>query len=835
MDLSFSESDSLLLDRDWQLARTSPDSVRIPAELVTNVLTWHPVIVPGTVAQVVLDGDFITPSAQFDLDDFDWWYQCDFSVADLNSSSPFFIYFGGLATLAQVWLNDELILHSKNMFLPQRVSVGDKLQLANKLVICFRSVTQELKPKRARPRWKTNLVKHQQLRWLRTTLLGRIPGWSPSVAPVGPWRSISIQRSAAVDLLTAQIGTILSAENKVSARFTLAEFPFAKADLIIGDQSFPLAVMNTADGVQLQGEANIPLSQCWWPHTHGKPVLLPCKLQFEIENRTSEIDLGLRGFKHLDVDRSDNQLSFLINGEKVFCRGACWTIANIHSLDGDESSLRNSLTLARDAGINMLRIGATMIYESDTFYRLCDELGIMVWQDFMFANMDYPIEEDDFFQNVVAEAQAQISRLARYACVTVYCGNSEVQQQAAMMGQPRESWSNSFFDTELKTLCARLHQDVVYFPSTPCEGILPFNVGTGLSHYYGVGAYKRPLNDAIVAAVKFTPETLGFSHIPEPGTIDKIFNGALLATHHPKWKQRVPRDSAAGWDFEDIRDYYLALLFNEDAVTLRSHNPERYLELSRVVTGEVIQRVFAIWRSEQHPCQGALIWFYKDLWPGAGWGILDSDNQPKAAYFAVKRAAKNVAAYFLDRGLDGLQLSLINETAVERELRLQLQAFKSGHIQTLNAARELRLSSRSTCSLDVDGIIGHFSDLTYSYRFGPRQHDVVVARLCDGRTGELIHEDFYFPVNYVTAPTRNDGVIVEIIAGANGATALKITSPRFLQYVRLDLKSHAPEDNYFHLSPDYSRVINLHSTTKIPQPVRGYIEAVNLLEPIKVG
>jgi hypothetical protein len=95
--------------------------------------------------------------------------------------------------------------------------------------------------------------------------------------------------------------------------------------------------------------------------------------------------------------------------------------------------------LARDAGMNMLRIGGTMIYESDAFYRLCDELGILVWQDFMFANMDYPVEDAAFAENITMEAKQQLDRLAQHPCVGVYCGNSEIEQQAAML-----EWRVSF-------------------------------------------------------------------------------------------------------------------------------------------------------------------------------------------------------------------------------------------------------------------------------------------------------------------------------------------------------------------------------------------------------
>ena len=117
-------------------------------------------------------------------------------------------------------------------------------------------------------------------------------------------------------------------------------------------------------------------------------------------------------------------------------------------------SLRRDLQLARDAGVNMLRVGGTMTYESELFYRLCDELGILVWQDFPFANMDYPFEDDAFRANVEAEVTEQTARIASHPSLAVFCGNSEIEQQIAMLGMPREAWELPWFTERLPALCA---------------------------------------------------------------------------------------------------------------------------------------------------------------------------------------------------------------------------------------------------------------------------------------------------------------------------------------------------------------------------------------------
>lgn len=821
----------IALKDDWQLARTPAGAISNPAELLSQVLPWQSACVPGTVAQVLLKDT----EQQLDLDADDWWYRCHFSYVPAEKKSPV-LQFAGLATIAQVWLNGELILQSRNMFMPHQIDVARYLEPANELVICFRALAQELGQKRPRPRWKTNLVNQQQLRWVRTTLLGHIPGWCPPITPVGPWRCIRLIHKADVELTESRIQQLVSDSGRFTARFEVrlaAGQRISRATLFVEDQSVPLQILQQGDMTTLNGEGIIDASQLWWPHTHGTPQLLSCRLELTVDEQQYIWPLGERGFRRQRLLSDPSQLALQVNDEIIFCRGACWTVADIYGLDGSRESLRRSLTLARDAGINMLRIGGTMIYESDNFYQLCDELGILVWQDFMFANMDYPIDDPDFLQQITAEVQVQLQRLARFTCISIYCGSSEVQQQAAMMGAPRDCWSNHFFDSDLPELCGRYHAGAIYFPSTPCGGALPFTINEGLTHYYGVGAYKRPLTDAALAPVKFTPEALGFSHVPEPATVDKIFKGGAFAAHHPAWKARVPRDASAGWDFEDIRDHYLAALFQQDPVTLRSHDPQRYLELSRVVTGEIIQRVFAVWRSAAHPCQGALLWFYKDLLPGAGWGMLDSDNQPKAVYYAFKRAAKPVGAYCVDRGLDGLYISVINETADELPVTLELSGYKSGYIETVKASRELVLASRSTTTVCADEMLGYFADLTYSYRFGPQQHDVIRVQLrTDGE--QWLHEDFYFPGGYAVQTQKVEGITVEVITREDGEPALTIFTPHFLQSVRLELKSYEAEDNYFHMAPNSQRVIRLRPLAGASSAVKGYLEALNLPEPIRV-
>ncbi len=816
----------------WKLARVAAGACTTPGQLHGTPARWHDAVVPGTVA-ASLAHDLGSPG-DFDADD--WWYRLEFSGDDLpllweRAGKRIMLRFEGLATLAQVWLNGQPILDSRNMFRSHRVDVTDHLREENVLAIRFESLQARLALKRARPRWKTALVAQQNLRWIRTTLLGRIPGWTPPIAPVGPWGAIALERIAQVEVSSlAVIATAHEGTGHLGLRGTVSVVERHRLDearLRLGEQTYPVAI----HGTSLDAALTLPGVALWWPHTHGTPHLVPWQLELRVDGDWIRADGGSVGFREITLDGRDGQVRFLVNAVPVFCRGACWTPVDFINLHADPARLRGALEQARDAGVNMLRVGGTMVYESDDFYRLCDELGILVWQDFMFANMDYPFGDEAFRAEAGAEVRQQLARFQRHACIAAYCGGSEVAQQAAMMGLPASQWCHAFFTEELPRHCAELHPGIPYFPSTPWGGALPFHIATGVSHYYGVGAYRRPLADVKTARVKFAAECLGFSNVPDARTMALVLDGATPPPHHPRWKARVPRDNGAGYDFEDVRDHYLRELFGADPVALRSQDLERYYAVSRVVSGEVMNRMFAEWRASASGCGGALVWFQRDLWPGAGWGLVDSTGLPKAAWWYLKRAWAAQAVRITDEGLDGLALHVINERATPLAAVVELEMYKGGRSIGPAASTALTLGARGAATLQGDALLGYFSDSTHAYRFGPPKNDVVAVRLRDAGSGAVLSEDFHFPTG-MDLPMQAAGAL-EATARALGDGTIEVVfrSAVFLQAVALSCDGFAPDDNYFHLAPGREKriVFRPEAGTSVKN-FKAHIESLNLAE-----
>lgn len=830
------------LDTGWELASSPAGTVATPNALDGATLSWRPATVPGTVASTLRASAELDLELAPDFDATDWWYRARFSRDDkaLNTGAREVLCLDGLATLADVWLNGTLVLSSENMFVGHEVDVTLLLAEDNVVAIRFRSLRSALQGRRPRPRWRTKLVEHQQLRWYRTTLLGRMPGWSPPVRAVGPWRGVRIERRELVEVIGGDVLPHASARgggDLVNVSIALASRGGATirgVELIVGRWRGALALSSgDAGATRVSGSLACPGAQRWWPHTHGSPATYDARLVVSTDRGDVTVTLGALAFREVRLDTSANGFALDVNGEPIFCRGACWTTPDIASLGGSEDTYRQWLTLARDAGMNMIRIGGTMVYEADCFYDLCDELGIMVWQDFMFASMDYPAADAAFAAAVRGEAEAVIARLRRHPCVVLYCGNSEVEQQAAMLGLEPSMWSNAIFREVLPSACAAGSPDVPYWPASPGGGALPFHADAGVSHYYGVGAYLRPLDDARRSNVRFTSECLGFSNVPEPDAVDALLPNGEAPFHHPRWKVRVPRDHGVGWDFEDVRDHYLQSLFGVDPMRLRYADRDRYLALSRVVTGEVMARTIGEWRRADSTCRGALLWFLQDLWLGAGWGIVDSTGRPKAAYYAVKRAMQPLAATITDEGANGLRLSVANDLARAFDGEVAVSLVRGASTVVATARAPITIPVRGHATVEFDALLGRFHDTAYAYRFGPPGHDVAVASLLTG-DGTAAAEAFYFPAGLPSAIADETSLTVEARPAHAGTIEIAIAADRFVQSLYLDCGDYRPDDNYFHMAPGSRRTI-VARASRADATFNGFAQPLNARDGVRIA
>jgi beta-mannosidase len=795
----------------WEAAATAPGRCATPAELGGAGLEWIPATVPGTAAGAVgADGR--------DFDAEDWWFRCRFAADEGSAETE--LRLGGIATVAEVYLNGELVLESESMFAAHRVDLAGRLGAENELVIACRALAPLL-ARRRRPsaRWRTRVVNAGNLRWYRTMMFGRSPGFAPGPAPVGPWRPVSL---AAPDPLGS-----LQVRARVVGNDGIVTLTMPPAAGALPDRC-EARIGDVRAALRAETELIVPDAALWWPHTHGDPVLHDLKVVRDGET------LGRRrvGFRALgwaqDIPRDG--LDLQVNGVPVWARGAVWTPADLVSMAPSPETLRALLERVRDAGMNMLRVVGTGAYEPPAFFDLCDELGILVWQDLMFGNLDYPVSDPAFREGVLREAAEVVEAVAGRPSLAVVCGNNEVEQQPAMMGLEPELGRDSLWDEELAGLVDASGAGCAYVRSTPCGGALPFHANAGVTHYFGVSGYFEPPAAARRADVRFASECLAFANVPDEVTVP---------VHHPDWKAGVPRDAGtgwdlgAGWDFDDVRDWYLRFLYGVDPVALRRSDLMRYLELSRHASGEVMAEVMGDWRRDASPCRGALVLQLKDMRDGAGLGVLDHRGAPKVAYHYLRRALAPVAVWMTDEEVNGVDVHVANDRPDELAARLRVALYRDGAARVAEAETEVSLTGHETRRFSVEQLVGTFVDAAWAYRFGPPAQDAIVATLHDGGGrnadgdghGEVLSRAFFFPAGRPTE--RRAAAELGLRVSASGDT-LRFETERLVYGLRISAPGFTPSDDAFCVEPGSGRTVALRRDDPDARADKASVTALNL-------
>jgi beta-mannosidase len=785
----------------WRMAFTAPGACATPAD-AAGLTDWIDAVVPGTAAEALELAGGWRRDAPEPLHDRDVWYRLDVTPRGRGV-----LRFEGLATISEVWLGETPVLTSRSMFEAQEAEASLD---GGALWICFRALGPELAARGPRARWRPRMIEPQGLRLVRTTLLGHMPGWCPPIDIVGPWRPVRFIPAGAIRPTDLRVQADWGDGARLEVELTLPGLSSPPV-LTCAGASAPM----TAIGPDRYGGRLSPaVAETWWPHTHGPQPLYTMTLRSE----DREVELGRTGFRRIEIDRGADGRGFgvRVNGEPVFCRGACWITPDLVHPAGARADYEPTLRLAREAGFNMIRVTGVGLYESRAFFDLCDELGLLVWQDFMFANFDYPASEPAFAAAVEREARSVLGGTQGSPSLAVLCGGSEVTQQAVMMGLPPLGWP--LFDEVLAQEAARLRPDAPYLPNTPWGGLLPFTASEGVTHYYGVGAYERPLEDARRAEVRFASECLALANVPQPETLAAHLPAP--PSHDPRWKARVPRDRGASWDFEDVRDHYLARLFERDPHRQRREDPALYLDLSRMVSGELMTAVFSEWRRGRSPCAGGLVWTLRDLEIGGGWGLIDATGEPKPAWYALKRLLQPVAVALTDEGVNGIAIHLFNDLSTEVKGELRLRAFDDG-APVLEASRPITVGPRSAMEVAAFDLIGRFYDISYAYRFGPRPHAVVLAELLV--EGAVVAEAIQFQDPQAGLAPH---AVEARLEGEPGAWRLVLSSARLLRYVHIADPRYRPSDDGFTLAPGASRIVGLEPRDGGQVAPRGEIRTV---------
>jgi len=824
--------DDLLTGATWACASSPPGTRSGPDDLEGEGLRWMPAEVPGTAASA-LQAVGASEARPDRLDGQDWWYRTRFAGPAGPDAGGWVLRLEGLATLADVWLNGRHLLHSESMFTSHRLPVG-ALGSGNELCIRFAALNPVLEQRRPRPRWKVRGLSSQNLRWFRTTLLGRQAGWAAIPAPVGPWRPVSLRAAAPVEVVSSRVAATCPAQSAgpgpgpgavtvdvtVTGALVGPDGRPPEAEIRVAGRAAPLDVAVEDGAVVVSGEIHVDGVERWWPHTHGDQPLYPVSVVVD----GAVLDVGEVGFRTIESDRADGGFQLSVNGVPIFCRGACWYPIDPVGYRPTDDEITSSVDLARAAGMNLLRIPGGTVYEEDRFFRACDRAGILVWQDMMLGSLDPP-DDQQFLDAMVDEATDQLDRSTRHPSLAVVCGAQELEQQPAMLGLERERWRSPIIHDVLPALLAHRYPGLPYVSSSPSGGDLPFQVDAGVAHYYAVGIYQFPLSDLRRAEPRFVSEGLSFSIPPEQATLDEQVGGDLSTNLESEWKRAVHRDAGSWFDLEAVRDYYAGTLFEVDMAAMWRNDHERALDLGRAAVTEICTAAVAEWRRPGSPCAGLVVAALRDLRAGPGWGLIDRSGRPKAPWYAMRRSLTRVAVLLTDEGVNGLDVHLVNDTADAIDGTVVLALHTATH-QVEQVSHGVAVPARGGVVVRADALFDGFRDLTYAYGFGPRAYDLVTADLVD-RTGAVVARADFLPAGPVRERDPDVGLQVELASADGGAWHLSVSSRRFAQYVSVDVPGYVPDDSWFHLAPGTSRTVRLVPESGTTSPPRGRVQALN--------
>ena len=479
---------------------------------------------------------------------------------------------------------------------------------------------------------------------------------------------------------------------------------------------------------------------------------------------------------------------FEVNGTPIFCGGANWIPDDNFLPRITPERYRTRLTQARDANMVMIRVWGGGIYEDDAFYDACDELGLLIWQDFMFACGMYPAHPE-FLENVRQEAEAAVRRLRHHASLALWCGNNEDYQIAGSVGAYGPGGDESKFDALaiyeelLPEVCARLNPATQYWPGSAYGGPDSTSQTVGDRHTWDVWHNKMaPYQDYPEYEGRFVSE-FGMQSLPSLALLESVtspeerYPASRTLEHHNK----------AG-DGPRRLNVYIG-----DTVPIPADLPG-YVYASQLVQAEALASAYRGWRRRwgadgRRAVSGALVWQLNDCWPVTSWAIIDSSGQPKPAYYAIKRALRPVSVGISVSG-KGAEVWAVNGTAEIQILTLELRALTLDGQELSAETREVKLAANEVTEL------GQFA----------AEHDAAVTIMAATlrRGAETISREVRWPepFKYLTLP--DPGLKVEVI----GPNTLKLSVQRPAKGVWLE---SAPEtvwdDNMLDLLPGEARVV----------------------------
>ena len=563
------------------------------------------------------------------IEEEDWLYRCEFEArAEWFAHEHVELVAEGLDTVATVRLNGKAVAVSDNMFVPLRVEVAGLLRRGrNRLEIAFGSLMQTIRARQKPGDWHEENDPVGGCATLRKEQCSFGWDWGPRLATSGIYKPIGIEAWSGNRIDSVQIR-----QRHGGKTVTLRVDPrlATKGGTLRGTLSLRGEVVAELK----DGAFTVRSPELWWPNGHGAQPLYDIALELFHGGKPVDAWRGRIGLRTIELDRHPDRFGesfqFVVNGRALFAKGANWIPAHSFVAGVGRETYDDLLTSAAEAHMNMIRVWGGGIYEMEAFYDLCDEKGLLVWQDFMFACALYPGDKA-FLASVKAEAGAQVRRLAWRTCLALWCGNNEIENmpQEILRTAKRKKAYEAVFYGVLPEAVRRWDGERAYWPASGHnpegyeKGV--HNERAGDEHFWDVWHGRKPIKHFENQHYRFYSE-FGFQSYSSPEVAatycpPEQFNvfGPIMETHQ--------RNGGAN---------HLVL----DYLSRRFRMPGDYpalAYLSQLNQAYAMKVGIEHFRRSMPRTMGALYWQLNDCWPVFSWSGIEFGGKWKALHYAARR------------------------------------------------------------------------------------------------------------------------------------------------------------------------------------------------------
>jgi beta-mannosidase len=582
-----------------------------------------------------------------------WWYRSTFEFhEEIEKGDRYELIFEGLDTFATVYLNGVELGSTENMFISHTFEVARELKKGkNVLAVKFDPVHVHVKEK-VQYYWSGFSKKRI---WTRKAQSHYGWDWGPRLVAAGIWKDVRLEKRtvgkinhtfARTTSLSANMATV-EIDVEITSYKKDKEFE-VQVSLNKDDDCFSKRVKVNRKKATIMLEVNDP--KLWWTHDIGVPHLYQLKVELLADGEVIEESLEDFGIRTIEVRRTDEDgepsFTFVLNGEKIFAKGANWIPIDSFIAAVPDSRYKHLLKMSKDANMNMLRVWGGGIYEREIFYQECNRLGILVWQDFMFACALYPDYNKNFMTNVREEIIQVVKRLRNHPCLAIWCGNNEndwLYEALSSSGEiPYPFYGEKIYHELMPELLDELDPTRLFWPSSPFGGNDHNSRQEGDTHNWQVWHGNiEPRVFGEPQRVNYSIEGLSFKNFKQDTTLFASEFGMHASSNRYTLERNIPKDQfywgsdEMAYRNKDVHHPKGILLM--EGYTGAPKNLDEYISYSMLTQAEGLKYGIEHYRRNKPHTSGALFWQLNDCWPGTSWSVIDYYLLPKASYHYARK------------------------------------------------------------------------------------------------------------------------------------------------------------------------------------------------------